>query len=186
MTAGMDAYIEAGRRAAFPLALTLYAAGALPPEYVEARFPEFDIAAALNDPETARRVELLSAIPAVQTAANEMVARRNTADALRIMQEKLSAPDCSAGMAREIAELSLKQAGKGDAPKYTRHAGICFGKISAETLTGTTEISTEGREYKDIALDLVRAMRCIDRDEVRRVLGILNGRPVEFVTLSGW
>lgn len=157
----------------------------LTPEYLASRWPGVDFAALLDDPAVVARVELYAANPQIQRIAADMVARRNVADALSVLRRKLADPDCSAAVARDIADLSLKQASQlGPVVEWDRKFLKRVGEIAVLTITGRQFVKTGGREAVQVSLDVIKAMRCQNRDEVERVVEAVVS-PVGSVTLRG-
>lgn len=158
----------------------------IPVDLFAARHPGVDPGALLDDAEFSRRVELLAATPVIQKMAADMQARRNIALALTILGEKLADPDCSVAAAKDMADISMRQAGQmGQAPKYERTVAYEMGVLSVVTVLGRGSFLADGGDSKAIALGAIRAARCISAGEIAAVLDVMRS-PFSRVSLAGW
>lgn len=173
--------IESNRRDGMAVDAALLGLGGLTESTFAARWPDSDIP---DDAEFSRRVELLSAEPAMQRVAAEMQARRNVNAALEILGRQLADPECSTTTAKDIAELSMKRAAQmGTDPEYRRTLRLECGAARVSTPFG--RISTPAADDPAaFTLSVLKRMGCKNQAEVDAVLDILrNGGGV---ALAGW
>lgn len=174
--------IAEGRLNTQVLHLTLLALGALSAEYVEACWPACDLSALLDDSAIARRVTLLSQDAAIQHMAVDLQCRQNINAAMSIMRTKLDSPECTTTTAKDIADLSIKQASqmpRADAP--VRKLVNALYEVTVQTVLGRVRIQTKGKPAVE---ETIRAMRCMDQAEVSAVVDAL--RSLGTLELKGW
>jgi hypothetical protein len=178
--------IKHGQQATCEIDLALLANGGITKELIAARWPEIDTVALLHNIDSARQVEMLAAHPAIQNAATDMAARRNVNDALAIMRKALDKPECPASVAKDIADLSLKQTARsGEVPKYERRVSVAWEKATVTTFLGQVVIKREGREFPQLLAEVARTARCQDEHELAQVADILLIQ-LGGISLPGW
>ncbi|GAB1393242.1 hypothetical protein MASR1M60_14050 [Rhodocyclaceae bacterium] len=183
LAAEIGGLITANRRETLLIDLAL--GEGVSPEQLAARWQQEEISAVLADDDSCRKIEELANTPAVQRMVADMVARRNVTVALGVLRRKLEDPECSASVARDIAELSIKQAAQlGTVPAYERVVKHDMHGVSVTTPFTAQKIDKGGNSIK-IAKSVIRAARCLDRGEVDSVLQVL-GTVGDRVALRGW
>lgn len=164
------------RRKAFAFARV--AAGERELAHLQAVYPDFDVDAALADPEFGRLVELYSADGRLLERAANVAVLRGITQAAASMTAALADPTTSAAAAREIANTlgalsdRLERRRESPKPKDSRSLSVSGGRCHIQT--PEHDVWVEGGDGVDAFIDVVKAMRCTTVQEARDVARVVR------------